>query len=67
MKKEIDNIEVGDWVNGLEVTSVRKTVDGNVLIGLDDVFGFSKFDNDYKINSIVKKGDICEERNRRDN
>ena len=43
MKKEIDNLEVGDWVNGLEVTSVRKTVDGNVLIGLDDVFGFSKW------------------------
>ena len=24
MKKEIDNLEVGDWVNGLEVTSVRQ-------------------------------------------
>lgn len=51
----IDLIEVGDYVNGIKVTSVNKTVEGNVLIGLGDMFGFSKFDNDYQIKSIVTK------------
>lgn len=51
----IDLIEVGDYVNGIEVTSVRKTVEGNILIGLEDMFGFTKFDNEYEIKSIVTK------------
>lgn len=49
----IDILEVGDYVNGLKITSVDKTFDGNKLIGLGKNFGFSKFDNDYKITSIV--------------
>lgn len=49
----IDILEVGDYVNGLKVTSIDKTFDGNKLIGLGTNFGFSKFDNDYKITSIV--------------
>ena len=49
----IDLIEAGDYVNGIRVTSVHKTVDDNVLIGLGDTFGFSKFDNDYQIKTIV--------------
>lgn len=49
----IDILEVGDYVNGLKITSVDKTIDGNKLIGLGKNFGFSKFDNDYKITSIV--------------
>lgn len=51
----IDILEVGDYVNGLEVTSVDKTFEGNILIGLGKNFGFSKFDNDYVITSIVTK------------
>ena len=43
------------YVNGLKVTSVDKTFEGNKLIGLGKNFGFSKFDNDYKITSIVTK------------
>lgn len=50
-----DLIKVGDYVNGLKVTSVDKTFEGNKLIGLGKNFGFSKFDNDYKITSIVTK------------
>lgn len=51
----IDILEVGDYVNGLKITSVDKTFDGNKLIGLGKNFGFSKFDNDYKITSIVTR------------
>lgn len=51
----IDLIEVGDYVNGLKVTSVDKTFEGNELIGLEKNFGISKFDNDYIITSIVTK------------
>ena len=46
-------IEVEDYVNGLKITSVDKTFEGNILIGLGKNFGFSKFDNDYKITSVV--------------
>lgn len=49
----IDILEVGDYVNDLKVTSVDKTFEGNTLIGLGTNFGFSKFDNDYIITSIV--------------
>ena len=49
----IDILEVGDYVNGLKVTSVNKTFEGNTLIGLGTNFGFSKFDNDYSITFIV--------------
>lgn len=51
----IDILEVGDYVNGLKVTSVDKTFEGNELIGLEKNFGISKFDNDYIITSIVTK------------
>ena len=43
----IDILEVGDYVNGLKITSIDKTFEGNVLVGLGKNFGFSKFDNDY--------------------
>lgn len=49
----IDLMKVGDYVNGLKITSVDKTFEGNILIGLGKNFGFSKFDNDYKITSVV--------------
>ena len=49
----IDILEVGDYVNGLKITSIDKTFEGNVLVGLGKNFGFSKFDNDYKITSVV--------------
>ena len=49
----IDILEVGDYVNSLKVTSVDKTFEENTLIGLGTNFGFSKFDNDYKITSVV--------------
>lgn len=51
----INILEVGDYVNGLKITSVDKTFEGNILIGLGTNFGFSKFDNDYNITSIVTK------------
>ena len=49
----LDILEVGDYVNGLKITSIDKTFEGNVLVGLGKNFGFSKFDNDYKITSVV--------------
>ena len=49
----IDILEEGDYVNGLKITSIDKTFEGNVLVGLGKNFGFSKFDNDYKITSVV--------------
>lgn len=51
----IDLIKAGDYVNGLRVTSVYKSFEGEVLISLGANFGFSKFDNDYTITSIVTK------------
>lgn len=51
----IDILEKGDYVNGLKITSVDKTFEGNVLVGLGKDFGFSKFDNDYKIISMITK------------
>ena len=51
----IDLIKIGDIVNDLKVTSIDKTFEGNVLVGLGKNFGFSKFDNDYEITSIVTK------------
>lgn len=54
----IDILEEGDYVNGLKVTSVNKTFEGNILIALGTNFGFSKFDNDYKITSVVTKEQI---------
>ena len=54
----IDLIEVGDYVNGLQVVEVRKHLHNDkeiVLTNGEFNWSFSKNESDYKIKSIVTK------------